>query len=77
MLCFVCDTISHSNGCYNDESNSKQKKGRLEDLDYADDACLLSQSYNDMSETICSVQAETPTAGLKTGPQKRKKLWTN
>ena len=31
---------------------------RLEDLDYADDICLLSHRYDDMQRKLDSVQAE-------------------
>jgi hypothetical protein len=39
--------------------------GRLDDLDYADDICLLSQSFKDMAEKIDNLQREATTAGLK------------
>jgi len=38
--------------------------GRLDDRDYADDVCLLSQSYRGTYEQICNLEAEAATAGL-------------
>jgi hypothetical protein len=50
--------------------------GRLE-LDYADDVCLLSQSYKDTSKKICSLQAEAATPGLKIHSKNTTELQTN
>jgi hypothetical protein len=52
-------------------------RGRLEDLDYADNVCLLLQSCRGISEKICNLQAETGTAGLKINSKKTKELWIN
>jgi hypothetical protein len=38
---------------------------RFEDLDYADDICLLSQSYKDMKEKLEDMKKEAVKVGLK------------
>jgi hypothetical protein len=39
-------------------------KERLEDLDYADDVCLLAQRCCDMEEKLKRIKEETESAGL-------------
>ena len=51
--------------------------GRLEDLDYAGDVCLLSQSCRGMSEKICNLQAEAAGTGLKINSKETKELRIN
>lgn len=48
--------------------------GRLQDLDNADDVYLLSQSYQDMSEKMCDLQAEVVIFCLKPNSNKTNKL---
>ena len=43
---------------------------RLEDLDYADDICLLSQSYKDMKEKLKDLNKEAAKVGLKMNSSK-------
>lgn len=47
---------------------------RLEDLDYADDICLLSQSFQDMDTKLARLQKEAEIAGLKINIQKTKEM---
>jgi hypothetical protein len=51
--------------------------GRLEDPDYTDDACLLSQSYKDTSEKTRNLQAQAAAAVLLINSKKTKKLRMN
>jgi hypothetical protein len=39
-------------------------KERLEDLDYADDICLLAQRFCDMEEKIKRMKEEAESTGL-------------
>jgi len=39
-------------------------KERLEDLDYADDMCLLAQIFCDMEEKLKRIKEEAESAGL-------------
>jgi len=39
-------------------------KERLEDLDYADDICLLVQSFSDMEEKLKRLKEEAESADL-------------
>lgn len=50
---------------------------RLEDLDYADDICLLSHNYNDMAAKITAVQKEAEKAGMKINIAKTKVMRIN
>jgi hypothetical protein len=49
----------------------------LDDLDYVDEICLLSQSFKDMAEKIEGLQREATRAGLKINSKKMKELWIN
>jgi hypothetical protein len=48
--------------------------GRLDDQDYANDICILSQSYRDTYEQICNLEAEAATAGLSINFERTKEL---
>jgi hypothetical protein len=50
---------------------------RLEDLDYADDICLLSQSYKDMTEKLEDLNKEAVKFGLKMNASKTKAIKIN
>jgi hypothetical protein len=50
---------------------------RLEDLDYADDICLLSQSYKDIKEKLEGLNKEAVEVGLKINASKTKAIKIN
>jgi hypothetical protein len=50
---------------------------RLEDLDYADDICLLSQSYKDMKQKLEDLNKEAVKVGLKMNASKTKAMKIN
>jgi hypothetical protein len=52
-------------------------KGRLEDLDFADDICLLSQRYIDMKDKLMRLQQETNLAGQNINVYKTKEMRIN
>jgi hypothetical protein len=47
---------------------------RLEDLDYADDICLLAHTFNDIRTKIKRLQQETANVGLKINNSKTKEI---
>lgn len=47
---------------------------RLEDLDYADDLCILAQSLNDIQMKLNELQSISERAGLKINIQKTKEM---
>jgi hypothetical protein len=47
---------------------------RLEDLDYADDICLLAHTFNDISTKLKRLQHETAEVGLKIKISKTKEI---
>ena len=47
-------------------------KERLEDLDYADDICLLAQRFCDMDEKLKRLKEEAESAGLYININKQK-----
>jgi hypothetical protein len=62
----------------------KRKRGlqwglqdRLEDLDFADDICLLSQRYRDMEIKLVKLQREAEDAGLQINVNKTKEMRIN
>jgi hypothetical protein len=62
----------------------KRKRGiqwglqdRLEDLDFADDICLLSQRYRDMEIKLAKLQREEEDAGLQINVNKTKEMRIN
>ena len=52
-------------------------KERLEDLDYADDICLLVQRFCDMEEKLKRLKEEAESAGLYTNINKTKGMRVN
>ena len=50
---------------------------QLEDLDFADDICLLSHTYNKMEEKLRDLDTEGKMVGLKINTQKTKSLRIN
>ncbi|KAJ4442748.1 hypothetical protein ANN_04339 [Periplaneta americana] len=48
--------------------------GRLEDLDYADDICLLAHSFKDMKAKLQQLEKEAQKAGLQININKTKEL---
>lgn len=50
---------------------------RLEDLDFADDICLLSHTFKDMSEKLKELEAEAQRVGLKINTAKTKEIRMN
>jgi hypothetical protein len=50
---------------------------RLEDLDHADDICLLSQSYKDVKEKLDDLNKEAVEVGVKMNASKTKAMQTN
>uniref|UniRef100_A0A8D9EGU9 Craniofacial development protein 2 n=1 Tax=Cacopsylla melanoneura TaxID=428564 RepID=A0A8D9EGU9_9HEMI len=50
---------------------------RLEDIDFADDICLLSQNLNDMKNKIEDLRKESAKAGLKINVKKTKRMDIN
>ena len=50
---------------------------RLEDLDYADDICLLAQKYVDMEEKFKDLEYKAKKVGLKVNPTKTKLMKVN
>jgi len=52
-------------------------KGRLEDLDYANDICLLAQRFCDMEEKIKRLKKEEELVGLRININKTKGLRVN
>jgi hypothetical protein len=52
-------------------------KDRLEDLDFADDICLLSQRYSDMKDKLIRLQHEAKLAGLNINVNKTKEMRIN
>jgi hypothetical protein len=50
---------------------------RLEDLDYADDICLVSQSYKDMKEKLEDMNKEAVKVSLKMNASKTKTMKIN
>jgi hypothetical protein len=64
------------------KNNSKRKRGiywnfseGLEDLDFADDLCQLSQNFRDMKQEVKDLITIAKGAGLKIGSQKSKIIW--
>lgn len=51
--------------------------GRLEDLYYADDICLLSQRLKDMTEKVSCLEKEAAKVGLKINSKKTKDMRIN
>ena len=49
----------------------------LEDIDFADDICLLSQSHNDMQQKTNDLDANGGCLGFKTSTSKTKKMRMN
>jgi len=52
-------------------------KERLEDLDYADDICLLAQRFCDMDEKLMRLKEEAELAGLHININKTKGMRVN
>jgi hypothetical protein len=52
-------------------------KDRLEDLDFVDDICLLSQRYSDMKDKLIRLQQEAKLARLNINVNKTKEMRTN
>jgi hypothetical protein len=52
-------------------------KERLEDLDYADDICLLAQRFRDMDEKLKRLKEEVELAGLHININKTKGMRVN
>jgi hypothetical protein len=52
-------------------------KERLEDLDYADDICLLVQRFCDMEETLKRLKEEAEPVGLYINVNKPKRMRVN
>jgi hypothetical protein len=52
-------------------------KERLEDLDYADDICLLAQRSGDMQEKLKRLKEESESAGLHINTNKTKGVRVN
>jgi len=52
-------------------------KGRLEDLDYADDICLLAQRFCDMEEKLKGLKEEEELVGLHININKTKGMRVN
>jgi hypothetical protein len=52
-------------------------KERLEDLDYADDNCLLAQRFCDMDEKLKRLKEEAELAGLHININKTKGMKVN
>jgi hypothetical protein len=52
-------------------------RDRLEDLDFADDICLLSQRYSDMKDKLIRLQQEIKLAGLNINVNKTKEMRIN
>lgn len=50
---------------------------RLEDIDFADDICLLSQNLNDMKNKLEDLRKEAAKAGLKINVKKTKRMDIN
>jgi hypothetical protein len=50
---------------------------RLQDLDYADDICLLSQSYKDMKDKLKDLNKKAVKVGLKINATKNKAMTIN
>jgi hypothetical protein len=50
---------------------------RLEDLDFADDICMLSHRYQDMQHQATSLEDRAKQTGLLINPQKTKTMRTN
>ena len=49
----------------------------LEDIDFADDICLLSQSHNDMQQKTNDLNANGGCLGFKTSTSKTKEMRMN
>jgi hypothetical protein len=52
-------------------------RDRLEDLEFADDICLLAQRLRDMKEKLKRLQGETELAGLNINVKKTKEMRVN
>jgi hypothetical protein len=52
-------------------------KDRLEDLEFANDICLLSQRYSDMKDKLIRLEQEAMPAGLNTNVNKTKEMRIN
>jgi hypothetical protein len=50
---------------------------RLEDLEFADDICLLAQSFEDMEAKLNDLKVEAQNTGMKINSQKTKEMRVN
>jgi hypothetical protein len=76
--------ISYGAGHHNEKNNSKRGtryilefSERLEELDFADDMCLLSQSFREMNQKMKDLIKITKGAGLKINSQQSKIMRIN
>jgi hypothetical protein len=50
---------------------------RLEELDFADDICLLAQSFRDMKAKLNDLKVEAQNTGMQINSQKTKEMRVN
>jgi hypothetical protein len=50
---------------------------KLQDLDFADDICILALSFKDMEAKLNDLKVEAQNTGMKTNPQKTKEMRVN
>lgn len=72
----VLDTILKS-ALQNGKGITWGLQGRLNDLDYADDICLLAHSFSDLASNLRNITTTTDAAGLKINTAKTKTLRVN
>jgi hypothetical protein len=73
--------------CYNrfsNEENHRTQRGiqwdltrKLEDLDFADDICLLAQNFKDMTEKLVVLSREAREVGMRIDQAKTKAMRIN
>jgi hypothetical protein len=49
----------------------------LENLDFADDICILAQSFKDMEAKLTDLKVEAQSIGMKINSQKTKEMRVN
>ena len=54
-----------------------EHEGKIEDLDYVDDICLLAQRYSDMEEKLKRLKEEAELVGLNININKMKGMRVN
>jgi hypothetical protein len=77
---FICSGIGH----YDDKNDEQETNciqwglyDKLEDLDFADDICILAQRYKDMKAKLNDLKVEAQNIGMKINSQKTKEMRVN